>query len=567
MNDNSTAGAPPPPPLINFDAEAAIDPDNINKKKAEDEDETNSLYPSDFAGCEPPAELWKNRRIGKKRVKDESAREEEGGRLHLCGVGEKSAPIMFVGSCPLGEDYRPGLSSVGPMLLKSAPGNLFKRSLLRVGLQPHDWFYTTVCKYNVPQSKPTARDLRWNEAILLNEINTIKPKIIVCMGKAVFDFLWAKATGKALKFRLRDVQGGFFESPKFGCVLYPMDTIMTPLMKPEFLERFETDLQQIRRALDEMQGFGGITKVEQHYVTIENTATLINVLTRIMMQKVELLGVDCEWHGQTWVDGKLRSFQFSWAPGYAAYLKLMDEKQKYCFDQPLENVHGVIRPVFSNPAIRFVGHNASADMPWLKHHLGIEVYRRVAFDTMYALHTVNEYADLKLERCSVKYTDLGRYDIQLCLWKKENGFDEDNEPGYGRVPDRIIIPYALKDVDATMRLWPVLQNKLEQEGLTTYYNDFVLPFVTDGFFELMETGLPINEEYLTEMRAVFTRNQELLLKTFRNELYKDAVLRFHKVLMMFDGKTATDRFVEILNGIRKNTVDGLLGPSPDSTAI
>jgi hypothetical protein len=118
----------------------------------------------------------------------------------------------------------------------------------------------------------------------------------------------------------------------------------------------------------------------------------------------------------------------------------------------------------ADPKVKFIGHNASADMPWMKHWLKIEVYRRFVFDTMYAQHTANEYADLKLERLAVRYSDLGRYDIPLCLWKKDNKFDDDNEPGYGRVPDRIIIPYGLRDVDATMRSVPHLMRALERDG-------------------------------------------------------------------------------------------------------
>ena len=127
----------------------------------------------------------------------------------------------------------------------------------------------------------------------------------------------------------------------------------------------------------------------------------------------------------------------------------MDDKLNYSFDRPIETVRQIIAPVFNDPTVKFIGHNASADMPWMYHHLGIEVYQKFTFDTLYAQHTVNEYADLKLERLAIRYTDLGRYDFELQQWKKSHGFDDKREEGYGRVPDGILIPYACKDVDTT----------------------------------------------------------------------------------------------------------------------
>ena len=63
---------------------------------------------------------------------------------------------------------------------------------------------------------------------------------------------------------------------------------------------------------------------------------------------------------------------------------------------------------------------------------------------------------------------------------------------------------------------------MEKQQLTEYYNSFVLPFVTDGFFELMDTGLPINVEFLTDMRSVFRRNRRILFEQFRSTLTVEA---------------------------------------------
>lgn len=95
-------------------------------------------------------------------------------------------------------------------------------------------------------------------------------------------------------------------------------------------------------------------------------------------------------------------------------------------------------------------------MPWLDHHVGIDMYRRISFDTMFAQHTLNEYADLKLERMAVRYTDLGRYDLELLLWKKAHKFDEEDNEGYGKVPDGTVSGILLPHLERrTVRLLPI----------------------------------------------------------------------------------------------------------------
>ena len=182
----------------------------------------------------------------------------------------------------------------------------------------------------------------------------------------------------------------------------------------------------------------------------------------------------------------------------------------------------IMQPLLNHPDLKFVGHNFFADALWMRNHLAVDTDGRCAFDTLFAQHTLDESADLKLERLAVRFTDMGRYDIPLLLWKKKNKFDEDHNVGYGLVPDDILISYAEKDVDCTMRLFPQLLSKLIQTNQWNYYRTIVLPFVTDGFTELTETGFPMNTERMGEMRKVFTRNQNILIRDFREVIDKEA---------------------------------------------
>lgn len=393
------------------------------------------LYPERFGTLEPPQSLYRNRRIGDCEVEDKWGNKST-GVLHLAGVGSTSAQVVFISPCTLREEEFEGRSGLKPQMLKGPFGALFKRNLNRVGFAAGDWFYTAMCKYHIQGNKPKAEDLRWNRFSMVDELRTIKPKIIVALGKQVFDQF------TELRCKLGDIQGGFFRSEEFDCLLYPMDTILTPMQRPEHLERFVSDLRQVKTALDETRGIRQV-KLATSYHVLDDLEKIGNWTNERLEKVPSNMAVDCEWHGRTFVGGQLRSVQASWALGHAAYLRLRDEQNQECLK--LADVGEIIRPLFNHPKLKFVGHNFFADALWLRNHLGILTDGRCSFDTLFAQHTLDESADLKLERMAVRYTDMGRYDIPLLLWKKANKFDEEHEVGYGRVPDKVLIDYACLD--------------------------------------------------------------------------------------------------------------------------
>ena len=299
-------------------------------------------------------------------------------------------------------------------------------------------------------------------------------------------------------------------------MLYLMDRITVPHYKPHLMERFIVDLKEIKKFLDETRGIS-IPKIPLDYQVVETAAELWALLNMLKERNIIDISVDCEWSGDTYLDGKLRSIQLCWAPGKAAYIKFRDSSEAWVFDVDLDAVRELFKPLHD---MKFMGHNLCADFVWMKHVLHIPVYKKASFDTMHAQMVINEYADLKLERLAVKYTDLGRYDMKLTMWLRGN--TDKTHSGYGTVPDSILVPYACKDVDAVFRIRSELQKQLEQQDLEDYYYNINLPFVTDGFVTMSMTGLPINIGVLDIMRDTYTENYKLLEIDFIKELVKQA---------------------------------------------
>jgi hypothetical protein len=287
------------------------------------------------------------------------------------------------------------------------------------------------------------------------------------------------------------------------------------------------------------------TKIEQRYETISNSTQLLQLVTRLFTDRRTLLSVDCEWGGTHHVDGQLRSLQICWAPGEAAYIRFMDDQGEYAFDVGYKEAGRILGIWLNQPQVKFIGHQLTADMAWMSHTLGLEIYQKAVWDTLYAMQCIDENQEAKLERLAMAMTDLGRYDIELLIWKKQNKVDEDE--GYARIPDPILIPYACRDVDAVMRIYPKQMAMMAQQGaeLLRYYQTLFLPFVTDIFCNFTLVGLPMDLDRLTKLRALYLCARDRLNTLFLEKIVAEARKLFLTQLSAIDPIPGLQAFMTI----------------------
>lgn len=448
------------------------------------------------------------------------------GILYVAGEGNKKARVMIISSALLSEEAKDTAMSVTgasiasrPRFLKGATGATLRDAFNSAGIDLYkDTYYTAVCKWLLPKAnrtKPTKEQINWGLPALEQEIKTINPDIIICLGKTAFDVI----TG--IKIALKDGRGGWFKSERFGCSrVYLMDEVTKPTSKPEYVPLFYNDALQIRRMMDEVEGIP-IKTVEQDYRVIDHIDDLKAWVVAMKEEKRTIFSVDCEWGGTNHVDGDLRSVQFCWAPGKVIYIKFRDENQQYVFDgAAYSEVGAVLSPLLDSPEVKYVGHHIAADLPWLHVWLGLDWYEKTLIDTEFAQQCIDEYAELSLESLALKYTDLGRYDLELTLWKKKNKVLAGD--GYAKIPDDIIIPYACKDVDTVMRSYPVLWKNISHQKLTSYYVNILNPFVTDVFTCFALLGLPMDVTLMDELRELYTYCRDALNKKLQDDIYEES---------------------------------------------
>lgn len=479
--------------------------------------------------------------------------------LYVAGQGPRPCRIMFVMPTLCEEDAQEKSSAFNedfalkqtPKYLKSQAGGMFKNLLEETGFRVSEVYVTAMVKFLLPKgqrNKPKNPAIQWSREAFVNEIKEVKPEIIVCLGKPVFDFL------VGLKLNLAEIAGGWFHNEEFDCKVYPTENIERALLKPEFLEKMRVDLLEVKAMQALMDGTAP-PKIPQNYRTISNALELDQFVSFLIENNHKTLAVDCEWAGMHHVDGRLRSFQICWQPGFASYIRFMDDKEQYAFDIPYAEAGKILGKWLNRSEVKYVGHQFAADAPWMHHVLGLDIYRKCEWDTLYALHVIDENAEGKLERLAMAKTDMGRYDIELTVWKKQNKIGPDE--GYGRIPDSIIITYACRDVDATMRIYLKQVPEVLAQGLPMfqYYKHLFLPFVTDIFSNFTIVGLPMDMHRLDALRELFVLARNKLDTQFREKIVQEARLLFLNKLIEVAPATALVAYSEIEEHVKKGEAE------------
>jgi len=512
--------------------------------------------------------------------------------LYVAGEGPKDSGLMFVAPA-LEEDEAKefqattyGVAVKQPArYLKGDLGVVLRDSAMSVNLDIDKHYYTSFVKWLLPRNqrnKPPKEALAWAAPAFWQEIEECKPKFIVCLGKLAFDQL------VDIKISASDALGGWFWSERAQARVFLMEKPYQLLAKPEKLEQFRLLFRDVRVMLETG---GDVVKAPRDYRTISDEASLRALVAEWEAGDFRLQSLDCEWGGRNHLDGQLRSAQFAWKPGVGACIRFRDEQNRFAFEideearlaehrqrvgeimlrgqgtpegdaaarrqvDQLNEAYGTERAKYlylgrilgrwlNRPDVKYVGHYIVADLPWIHTWLGLEWFDKCALDTAFAVQTADEHSPLGLEWLALAFTDLGRYDLELLLWRKSHPQRE--EDGYAYIPDRIIIPYSIGDVDVVFRAAPQIIHRLQMDGVWDYYQSIFHPFVTNVFTGFALHGLPMNEARMDELREVYQFAHAKLLAKFQLKVAAEARLKLMQKCQELFGLVAGTRLFKALD--------------------
>lgn len=166
------------------------------------------------------------------------------------GEGSVYAPIMLIGEQPGDQEDQTGQPFVGPA------GNILDKALAEVGIARGDVYVTNAVKHFKwePQGKrrkhkkPSASEIAACRPWLEAEIQTVQPRVVVCLGVTAAQSVFRKAV------RLNELRGRPWHTPVASNVfvtIHPSAVLRFPeaTQRREEYHRFVEDLQMIVRYL------------------------------------------------------------------------------------------------------------------------------------------------------------------------------------------------------------------------------------------------------------------------------------------------------------------------------
>lgn len=411
----------------------------------------------------------------------------------IAGYGPKPAEIMIIGEKPTPDD------SAHNAVFHNPSSDVMRAFMRKAGFNDAGVYYTNAVKFVPPGKRAiNAGDLKLCKPVLMTELAEVQPKLIICLGANALKML----LGKDYKFS--DYRGVLITSielngTKVFATNSPSYLARNPGAEDTYLQDWQK-LAQIQR--------GDVLEADATEVVIVQTAAHLKQVVEEILARTGFIvvSVDCEWNGTTWMDkeGYLRSTQFAVDIGKGYYVEWTLEGGKPGFDNPGEGWK-IMKYFLEHPRVGILGQNVISDGQWLLTY-GVDIRSKVVYDTMLAEHTaINETGPFGLEELTMKYTSMGRYDLDLAKWVKDN--KKLCEHGYGMVPRELLIPYGVKDVDAPLRIaqkqLPHLDEFTVPRGIYTSLWDTVLA-TQRILYELESTGLVVDTVRLKELNEAYT---------------------------------------------------------------
>jgi DNA polymerase I-like protein with 3'-5' exonuclease and polymerase domains/uracil-DNA glycosylase len=380
------------------------------------------------------------------------------------------------------------------------------------------------CRPHHPETnrnrKPSADEIDACHGYLVDELRTLHPKVIVCLGDtATYAVLGARPGG------VLDSRGRAYWSETYQAWVVLSLHPAYVLRVPSQLDFLVVDL--IKAKLIAETGRPA-TPAPVEYEAITTLDRAIAVRDEIL-RTAERMHFDWETQGHGGVHiAKSQGFCVSFAirshhayvfPRYGENLRSVWGKQLRVLDQE------VLQPLLYSD-IPKGGWHVAFDNNITKTLYG-RYPRNVVWCGMIAHHTLNNHLGERghgLKIAADLYTDMGRYDDALDQWLVEHGYTIEGKPDLSnlwRAPEALVWHYNGADSDASLRLEDVLTPYLHAQGVWRLYTGERLP-VALAHQDIDRQGVRINTQRLDEVAETLTDTLDGLEAQIRQATGDDA---------------------------------------------
>ena len=415
---------------------------------------------------------------------------------------------MFVGLGPGEDEDEEGEPFIG------RAGQKLKMSIRKAGMNNREQIaracFTNTVRCIPPNNKPLQRHINACAPYLDEEIQLMKPKVIVPLGTVALKRVLNNKRATITKYR-----GDILWSETYQAVIAPTYHPAYILREPAYGKTLVADIRQAIQLIED--GYEPPKKKPVHYKIVRTVEEADKLFDQI--RKVKLVAVDIETQGLKFQDDAILSVHFSWKSRTAVGLPLLSDggDKAYWSKKDYDYVLAGLKDVLESDVPK-VFQNGKFDTEFFLQN-GIDV-QNIVMDTLFMSYLLSphEKGIHGLKFMAYRRTDIGEYGEEIDQWLKEHG-------SLRGIPDDILFPYGNTDADATFRiakqLWQEMKavDKADREsGLDTalcwVHKNIMLPLskvLTRAEFR----GMKIDVDYVEKK----TKEYEGLLKEVEAKLW------------------------------------------------
>jgi uracil-DNA glycosylase len=223
-----------------------LEPQWRTRAEVENEDEARALEPSAPSAALPEApvvELFTSSAAALQAIRQDLGADCSRCKLHtlgrtqvVFGVGNPDADLMFVGEAPGADEDVQGEPFVG------RAGQLLTKIIEAISLKREDVYIANVIKCRPPGNRnPEPDEVEQCEPFLFRQIDTVKPKVVVALGKFAAQCL-LRTNDPITRIRGREFK---YRDAILMPTYHPAYLLRTPSAKREVWE----DMKRVRAIL------------------------------------------------------------------------------------------------------------------------------------------------------------------------------------------------------------------------------------------------------------------------------------------------------------------------------
>src|SRR5581483_7383108 len=428
--------------------------------------------------------------------------------------GASNPKILIVGDAPGATENERGVSFVG------TTSDLLVRSLGEAGIASAEVAFTNLVRCipwaqdHKSNRQPTESEINACIGYLYEEIKLLDPKVIVTLGNTAYTALTKDASPLII------VRGNKREITVDGRA-YPL----IPTYHPSYIFRggakvadLIADLRIVANMFDQR------TKDYAFFNTVEELESYVDLVIEEHKQNklyAGFISCDLEWKGAK--DDSFNAFkkeciissiQLCHAPYFGRVILWDHEQSNFKDELSKSRIRAALQRLFDTVPVG--NHNIKADYKMMKYRVGVEM-RHVVFCTMLSHHyLVVDSEPNDIEYVAGKYAGMPKWDHQSAGWKSK----------MDQCPLDILLDYGCCDVDAVIRVAPLIKKELIDKGMYDSYmrlsNRAIVPVA-----DLESNGLPVDyqkhrelvEKYEKKFNEFLAQMQEYAEVKQTSELY------------------------------------------------